>query len=56
MLNPFNFANMHLKGGKNMPYGFINDRAAKLLLTDINLRDYVCLIISKLGWFSRNKV
>lgn len=31
-----------------MPYGFINDRAAKLLLTDINLRDYVCLIISKL--------
>ena len=39
---------MHLKGGKNMPYGFINDRAAKLLLTDINLRDYVCLIISKL--------
>ena len=31
-----------------MLYGFINDRAAKLLLTDINLRDYVCLIISKL--------
>lgn len=31
-----------------MPYGFINDRAAKLLITDINLRDYVCLIISKL--------
>ena len=31
-----------------MPYGFINDRAAKLLLTDINIRDYVCLIISKL--------
>lgn len=31
-----------------MPYGFINDRAAKLLITDINFRDYVCLIISKL--------
>ena len=37
-----------MKEEKNMPYGFINDRAAKLLLNDINLRDYVCLIISKL--------
>jgi hypothetical protein len=47
---------MHLKGGKNMPYGFINDRAAKLLLTDINLRDYVCLIISKLLKLNYNYV
>lgn len=31
-----------------MPYGFINDRAAKLLITDKKLREYVCLIISKL--------
>lgn len=39
-----------------MPYGFINDRAAKLLLTDINLRDYVCLIISKLLKLNYNYV
>ena len=39
-----------------MPYGFINDRAAKLLLTDINLRYYVCLIISKLLKLNYNYV
>lgn len=39
-----------------MPYGFINDRAANLLLTDINLRDYVCLIISKLLKLNYNYV
>lgn len=47
---------MHLKGGKNMPYGFINDRAAKLLITDKKLREYVCLIISKLLKLNYNYV
>ena len=31
-----------------MRYGFINDRAAKLLITDRKLRDFVSIIISKL--------
>ena len=39
-----------------MPYGFINDRAAKLLITDKKLRDYVCLIISKLLKLNYNYV
>lgn len=47
---------MHLKGGKIMPYGFINDRAAKLLITDKKLREYVCLIISKLLKLNYNYV
>lgn len=39
-----------------MPYGFINDRAAKLLITDKKLREYVCLIISKLLKLNYNYV
>ena len=39
-----------------MPYGFINDRAAKLLIPDKKLREYVCLIISKLLKLNYNYV